>query len=293
MPPARSAHPENIREEAANVLLAQLLRDHGLEARAERRSRRGAPDISVRLRTGDPVILECKWDAARRLLDDQLDDRLTHFPEALGVVGVLYPGELRQVENTQAGLQAAQLQWWLHGSRGAARSRPTLRRGSVAELADQLRALPLELEGVDIVVAAAGVVGHALEQAAGRVAQHARLARRIADIIARTDRETDRAAALRIGCLVLFNALAFQDRLAPANEDVPTVQEALRPGIPGLRSAWRYICDDIDYVPVFELALDILDVLIDGPDETQMPVIEPLLPAVRRTRRVEAAPGDD
>ena len=287
MPPARSAHPETIREEAANVLLAQLLRDHGLEARAERRSRRGAPDISVRLRTGDPVILECKWDGARRLLTDQLDDRLNHFPEALGVVGVLYPGELRQVENTRAGLQAAQLQWWLHGSRGAARSQPTLRRGSVAELADQLRALPLELEGVDIVVAAAGVVGHALEQAAGRVAGHARLARRIADIIARTDRETDRAAALRIGCLVLFNALAFQDRLAPANEDVPTVQEALRPGIPGLRSAWRYICDDIDYVPVFELALDILDVLIDGPDETQMPVIEPLLAAVRRTRRVE------
>ena len=40
-------------------------------------------------------------------------------------------------------------------------------------------------------------------------------------------------------------------------------------------------------MPVFELALEILDVLIDGPEETQQPVIESLLDAVRRTRKVE------
>ena len=58
-----------------------------------------------------------------------------------------------------------------------------------------------------------------------------RISRRIADIIASTDQEKDRAAALRSGCLVLFNALAFQDRLAAANEDVPTVSETLAQGI--------------------------------------------------------------
>ena len=130
-------------------------------------------------------------------------------------------------------------------------------------------------------------MGHALEQAVGPVAQHARLARRIADIIAKADQEKDRAAALRIGCLVLFNALAFQDRLATANDAVPTVQEALHQGIPGLRDAWNFICERIDYVPVFELAVSILDVLADGPDETQLPVIQPLLDAVQRTRKVE------
>ena len=147
--------------------------------------------------------------------------------------------------------------------------------------------LPLELEGVDRVVAAAAVVGYALEQAATQVAGHARISRRIADIIASTDQEKDRAAALRIGCLVLFNALAFQDRLAAANEDVPTVTEALGRGIPGLRDVWRSICNDIDYVPVFELAADILDVLGDGPDEVQAPVIAPLLKAMEDTRRLE------
>ena len=283
----RRNDPETVREEAANVLLAQLLRDHGLAARAERRSRQGAPDIRVELRSGDLAILECKWDNARGLLEDQLDGRLNDFPEALGTFGVLYPEHLRHVENTKGGLEAADLQWWLHGSRGSARVQPPVRHGSVRDLADELRAFPLDLEGVDRVTAAAAVVGHALEQAAGGIARHARLARRVADIIAKTDQEKDRAAALRIGCLVLFNALAFQDRLAPANEDVPTVQEALRQGIPGLRTAWRFICDRIDYVPVFELAIEILEVLLDGPDETQMPVVQPLLGAVQRTRNVE------
>ena len=282
MPP----HPETIREEAANVLLAQLLRDHGLAARAERRSRRGTPDISVDLRTG-LAIVECKWDGGRSLLEDQLDGRLTDFPHALGTFGVLYPGQLRHAEDTKAGLETADLQWWLHGTRGSTRAQSPVRHGSVRELADELRTFPLDLEGVDQVAAAAGVVGHALEQAAGPVAAHARLAGRIADIIAKADQEKDRAAALRIGCLVLFNALAFQDRLATANDAVPTVREALHQGIPGLRDAWNFICERIDYVPVFELAVSILDVLADGPDETQLPVIQPLLDAVQRTRKVE------
>ena len=121
-------------------------------------------------------------------------------------------------------------------------------------LADYLRTLPLQLEGEDRVTAAANAVGYALEDAAKRITRHARISRRVADIIASTDQEKDRAAALRIGCLVLFNALAFQDRLAVANDDVPTVNEALGQGIHGLGQAWRDICDNIDYIPVFELA---------------------------------------
>ena len=143
------------------------------------------------------------------------------------------------------------------------------------------------MEGVDRVAAAAGAVGYALEQAATQITKHARLSRRIADIIASTDQEKDRAAALRIGCLVLFNALAFQDRLAVANEDVPTVNETLGKGISGLRQAWRDICDNIDYVPVFELAADILEVLGDGPEDVQSPVLGHLVKAMEDTRRLE------
>ena len=150
-----------------------------------------------------------------------------------------------------------------------------------------MRILPLELEGVDRVSAAAMAIGYALEQSAQQITKHARISRLIADIIASTDQEKDRAAALRIACLVLFNALAFQDRLSAANENVPTVQEALAQGVPGLLKAWRYICDSIDYVPVFQLASEILEILGNGPEDIQEPVIRPLVKATDETRRLE------
>ena len=98
---ARKNDPETIREEGANVLLAQLLRDRGVSARAERRSRKGAPDIRVELRSGDRIILECKWEGSAGLLESQLDERLNDFPEAVGLMGVLYPGRIRDAEDTQ------------------------------------------------------------------------------------------------------------------------------------------------------------------------------------------------
>ena len=221
-------------------------------------------------------------------MESQLDERLTAFPEALGLIGVLYPDRLRHAENTQAELESASdLRWWLHGSLGTSTTERRIRSGSAAELADQLRTLPLELEGVDRVTAAAIAVGYSVEQAAKHITGHARISRRVADIIASTDQERDRAAALRIGCLVLFNALAFQDRLATANEDVPTVNEALGQGIHGLRDAWRHICDQIDYVPVFDLAANILDVLGDGPEDLQSQALAPLVKAMEDTRRLE------
>ena len=265
-----------------------MLSGYGASARAERRSRAGVPDVRIELRTGDSVLLECKWEGSASALEDQLDERLETFPESLGLIGVLYPERLRHIANVEAALEVADdIQWWLHGSRGEKEPGLRVRTGSVAELADHLRALPLELEGADQVVAATGVVGYAIEKSAQQVAKHARLSNRITDVIASTDREKDRAAARRIGCLVLFNAIAFQDRLAAANGDVPTVRESLRTGARGLRDTWLTICDEIDYVPVFELAASILDILIDVPEDSHSPVIDPLVRAMENTRRLE------
>ena len=43
------------------------------------------------MRSGDLVLLECKWEESRGLLVAQLDQRLEQFPEALCILGVLYP----------------------------------------------------------------------------------------------------------------------------------------------------------------------------------------------------------
>ena len=285
----QASNRETIREEVVNVLLAELLRSNGIiSPRAERRRRNIAPDIRAALKTGDSVLIECKWSDSGSALENQLDERLEQVPDELGVLGVLYPERLKYEDDILPTLASADdLQWWLHGTRG--KRMPNLRRrsGSAADLADQLRALPLELESGDRVIAAAVVVEHEVDQAAKQIAKHARVSCRITDIIAKTDQEEDRAKALRIGCLVLFNALAFQNRLAAADGDVPTVREAWRDGLSGLHDAWRFICDTIDYVPVFELAADILNVITDGPEDLHNPAVAPLIKAMEDTSRLE------
>ena len=74
---------EVIREEGVNTLLAQLLRDQGIKARAERRSRGSTPDLRVELKSEDIVLLECKWADSVSQLESQLDDRLQRFLAAL------------------------------------------------------------------------------------------------------------------------------------------------------------------------------------------------------------------
>ena len=226
---------EVIREEGVNTLLAQLLRDQGVSARAERRSRGSTPDLRVTLKAEDEVLLECKWADSVSQLENQLDARLQQFPDALGIIGVLYPEGLKYLDDTREGLEnAGDIEWWVHGSKGEPAPQRQSRFGSPADLADHLRVLPLELEGRDRVLAAAGVIEHAVERSAQKLSTHARTARRVRDVIAETDRETDRSKALRIGCLVLFNALAFHLRLAEMHDDVAGVAEAWRDGIPGL-----------------------------------------------------------
>ena len=279
---------EVIREEAVNTFLAQLLRDQGIAARAERRNRNATPDVRVTLKSGDTVLLECKWEDSIGQLEGELDTRLQQFPDALGVIGVLYPEGLKYLDDTREGLEnAGDLEWWVHGSNREPIAEHPSRFSSPSDIADHLRVLPLELEGADRVAAAAAVIEHAVEQSATHLATHARIARRVRDVIAQTDRESDRAKALRIGCLVIFNALAFHLRLTTADDDVPTVEEAWRDGIPGLFRAWRYICDNIDYVPVFDLAARILDILIDAPVSYHAPVLSPLLKAIDDTSRLE------
>ena len=279
---------ETAREEAVNPLLGQLLRARGIRARAERRSRGDAPDIRYELRTGELVLIECKWESNQAGLNDQLDQRVQDFPDAIARLGVLYPDWLKQEDDILDELEhTLNLQWYLHSSRDNILEDPPLREGTVDQFADHLRLLPLELEGVDRVVAAAGVIGWALEQSARTLSGHARLSRRIADAIAQSDKESDRAAALRIGCLVVFNAMAFQDRLSATNQDAPTLGEMANAEPAKFRDAWRTISEEIDYVPVFDLAAQLMEIVDTAPPEMHRPVLAPLIQAVKKTNTVE------
>jgi len=279
---------ESIREENYNSVLEQLLRRNQIPARAERRDRSGIPDVRVDLSRHDQILLECKYQGGRSALEQQLDARLQAHPDALGLVGVIYPERLRYEDNPHTALeQAEDLEWWLHGSRGTPQALRQSHHGSVADLATHLPGLPLEIEGQDRVVQATGAVRFALEQSSKAMARNARIASRIATVIAESDRETNQQAALQIAALIVFNAMAFQDRLSWLKSEVRTVKEALRDGVKGLRSTWEFICENIDYVPVFRIAIQILDILDDASDSLADDAIKPLVQAVEDTRTME------
>ncbi len=279
---------ETAREEAVNVALGAALWKRGIHARAERRTGGDAPDIRFDLPSGDQVIVECKWETGLSALDAQLDQRVHDFPESLARVGILYPDELKHIDDIPGELERTiKLRWFLHSTKQNVYESPTVHDGGLDQLADDLRTLPQQIEGADQVSRATEDVRLALNDAAAAINKHANIGRRIADVIAKADQEDDRAAALRIGCLVLFNALAFQDRLSAINEAVPTPSQSAHSGASELRDVWDTICREIDYVPVFEIAIEVLDILSDAPDELQHGTIEPLVRAVRQTDRIE------
>ena len=69
--------------------------------------------------------------------------------------------------------------------------------------------------------------------------------------------------------------------------DVPTLAEMDKAGPAHFRDAWSMICREIDYVPVFELAAQLMDILSTGPTETKDAALRPLLAAASETRKVE------
>ena len=279
---------ETVREEAVNVILGELLRARGIPARAERRSQGNAPDIRFELPSGELILIECKWEGSRTELDRQLAERVDEFPDAIARLGVLYPDYLKTEDDVGDVLSwLSDLEWYLHSSRSTIYADPVLRRGQVQALAAQLRLLPLEIEGTDRVHAATLEVGYALTEAVKGLNTHARVARLVAEIVAETDNEKEREAGKRIGCLVLFNALAFHRRLALVRDDIPAVEEVAANGVKPLQEAWEAICTDIDYVPVFQVARELLRVLGYGDPEHQLPVLRPLLRAVHETRYLE------
>ena len=279
---------ETVREEAVNVILGELLRARGIPARAERRSDGDAPDVRFELPSGELILIECKWEGSRTELDRQLAERVDDFPDAIARLGVLYPDYLKVEDDVGDVLSwLSDLEWYLHSSRGEIYPDPILRKGQVEALAAQLRLLPLEIEGADRVHAATLEVGYALTQAVKGLNTHARVSYLVSQIVAETDNEQQREAAKRIGCLVLFNALAFHRRLALARTDIPAVEEVAAGGVKPLAEAWEAICADIDYVPVFEVARELLRVLGYGDPEHQLPVLRPLLKAVHETRYLE------
>jgi len=73
---------------------------------------------------------------------------------------------------------------------------------------------------------------------------------------------------LRVAGLVLSNAFLFHEVLSRSESDVRPLREVLRSDDPvgKFLNQWDYITDEIDYAPIFDLAIEVLVRLPSTPE---------------------------
>ncbi|MFQ5911404.1 MAG: hypothetical protein ACE5IJ_11900, partial [Thermoplasmata archaeon] len=269
---------KRFREEVLNVTLAQLLGDRGIISVPEviRKSRRGRrlPDITIAEFWGIQIIIEGRIDegVAERTLEQDARSRIEEGLSSI-CIAVLYPPELRSEDFESLGkvMATAQLRMkvltevgdggWVEGG---------WVDGTVDTLAELLPRTYETLIREDVVTNAVEDLDDGIGEAALGILESKASPERIASILGiplREEEKEQRFRLARIASLSLANAMIFQEVLAAGKGKISTLREVLNSTDPVDRviEAWNYILDEIDYVPVFRVARDVLVSLPAGP----------------------------
>lgn len=262
------------REEVLNVLLAELLTTYGLDATPESVQRTAGakavalPDVLVRYR-GMRLVLEGKYaDSPRaeqvvaRQAQDRIDAGVAQF-----ALAVEYPSELRTVGFTRlrASLGSTNLRFSVFSEIGPGRWRD----GGLADVLDEVRRVHESMCEGDVVQRAAESIKGYLDGVARLFQENPAICEEMADVlgVGRGGKETAGTKAARhltvasVAALTLANAFIFQEQLAASGvPHVSSLRETLRHRdvIQKTIAHWDWICENINYVPIFRLASDIL-----------------------------------
>ena len=249
------------REEVFNTHLAIFLRGENLDAAEESQTSSGGfPDVEVDL-DGARVLIEAKFDGpgAETSLRGQARKRMDEDANTAAVVELLYPEPLRTATGApEENLRQSQLRWRI-GRRGAEPG--PWRNGAVIELADALYHLRGNLDAPRRLQEAVETMTRAVDRAASDLGRRKAQRRRLAKLV----KVSDDIAGCKLAALMVLNALVFQSRLSFKDERVQNLgaqQSAHKRR--DIADHWRFICDEIDYVPIFRVAADVLDAFPDG-----------------------------
>ena len=263
----------HLREETLNTLLALLLSEfEGIEATAEKRLGQTAIDITVShegTASDLQILIEAKvgnTSGKQRAAARQARSRLSGTPRALAFA-LCYPGHLRDgslgTDATLAALRQATISFAPIRRFGPP---PTWREGSPADFANSLRHSDLPRQRV------AETVDQIVRETAATLTRQG-CAPKLASALALPTTKRDLEAAALIASLILSNAALLHHRLRKVDrlsgikslESAAQQTDANLPTV--LRQAWREMFK-IDYRPVFEPALAVLDSL-DSEDLAQ------------------------
>lgn len=260
------------REEAINTQLAVLLSRYGVRADAEQIVTKGAnlPDVMISVR-GLRVTIEGKFEDhqnAANVVFEQAKQRVDRGIAHVAVA-VVYPKSLRSVPTAslEEKLKEAMLRFRIHSEAGDTE----WYEGTPSALLDSLRRAQEVLAHDDVVSAAALSLSQRLDGVAFLWIGNAGACDRLSTLLGmnipvREDHdqaEKRRTTAARVAALVLANALIFQEQLAGTDGRITPLRklDGTTDTVGEARKHWRWIWENINYVPIFQLGERVLEEL--------------------------------
>jgi len=260
------------REEAVNTQLAVLLSRFGVKADAETILSKGAdrPDVLFEF-AGLRVAIEGKFDdhpsAKEAVLENakgRVERGISHIAAA-----VVYPGSLRLSPTAEllTRLETASLTYRIVSETGETE----WVEGSPASLMDALRRVQETLAQDDIVEKTARSLSALLEIVAGLWLAQPTTCDRLAGILGMSAPKGEtpdkagkrRETAAKVSALVIANALIFQEQLSVTDAGTLSLKKLEGEGdvVEAARSHWRWIWENVDYAPIFQLSERVLEEL--------------------------------
>ncbi len=246
-----------LREEVYNTYLALILREEYLNAVEERRTPRGGrPDVMVDL-DGSRVLIEAKYKSqgAEKALYQQTQERMEQDASIAVAAEVIYPAALRTAAAPDRALRRSNLCYRFRWQNGEV---DEWQKGKPSALADALYALRNKMDTPKRLQEAVQIMTDAVGEAALELGLRKADGERIAGVVNVRDVESGR----KIAALMVLNALVFQSHLAESNKKVNPLD--INGGRGEVAKHWQWICDEIDYVPIFRTAADVLRVFPEG-----------------------------
>lgn len=261
------------REEAVNTQLAILISRYGVTADGETIHVHGKhrPDVLFQMR-GLRVVIEGKFadhpSADSVVLDDarkRVRSGIAHIAAA-----AVYAKELRTTPTTKiiGVLEKSQLRYRIVAE---THENDTWFEGTPAELMGALRRAQEALTKDDIVASTAESLSLQLETVARLWIGQQNICDRLSSILGifppkgetREKANGRRETAARVSALVLANAYIFQEQLAMTDTRIDTLRkvENRKDMIGATAKHWRWIWENINYVPIFQLGERVLNEL--------------------------------
>jgi len=261
------------REEAVNTQLALVISKLGVTADAETIQVHGKhrPDVLFEMR-GLRVVIEGKFadhqSAEAVVLADarkRVESGIAHLAAA-----AIYPEALRTTPTTRlaSALQGAALKFRIVTETSES---DAWFEGTPDALMDALRRAQESLTKDDIVERTAKLLSAQLETVARLWIGHQGVCDRLGGILriaAPADEAAEKArerheTIARVSALVLANAFIFQEQLARSDSRVDSLRKigAAEDVVDSASKHWRWIWENINYVPIFRLGQRVLDEL--------------------------------